>query len=214
MRVIGVVHSKGGTGKSTIAVNLARGLQLQGRQVAIIDTDPQGTAANWRASNKRGDDLPAVFGLTKAGALGRDVRRLQGAFDVVIIDGKADLQAMHAAIIRAADLVLIPVQPSPADVWPAEGIVELIKARRQVVGSPAAAFVVSRRKPGTNLGGAVEDVLSRFGLPVWAGTCDRVAYPQAIGQGLSVVEMNDPKAAAEVQALIDNVTEALRNGQP
>lgn len=213
MYVIGLVHSKGGTGKSTIAVNLARALQLRGAAVVVIDTDPQGTAQNWKASNTRGDDLPPVFGVTKAGALQQDVRRLSKAFDVAVIDGKAHLQAMDAAIIKTADLVLIPVQPSPADIWPTEAIVEMIQARRMVADKPAAAFVVSRRKPGTNLSAGVEDVLQRFGLPVWAGTHDRVAYAQAIGQGLGVVDMNDRKAAAEIDTLTAHVIDTLTHEQ-
>lgn len=207
MHVFSTVHSKGGCGKSSIAINVARDLQLRGVDIRILDTDQQSTAQNWRASGD--DDLLPVFGVDKASNLENTVKELDGAFDVVAIDGGAHLQEMHAAIIKASGLVLIPIQPSPGDIWPAETIVELIRARQQVAGSPEAAFVVNRQKHGTRLSEATEETLREFGLPVWTGTVDRVAYAEVLGRGISVVESSDEKAAAEVQAITDNVTDAL-----
>lgn len=210
MKVVGVLHGKGGVGKSTIAVNLARSLQLRGLDVVIIDCDAQGTSQSWKASRENGTDLPAVFGVDKASSLEADVQRLSDSFDVAVIDGGAHLDKMHTAIIKTSDLALIPVQPSPADIWPTEQIVDLIKTRQEITGSPKGAFVISRRKVGSKLGDGVQDVLSRFDLPVWTGTCDRVAYAQAMGKGRSVVEMDDDKAASEIEALTDKTIEALQ----
>lgn len=211
MKVVGILHGKGGVGKSTVAVNLARNIQLRGLGVVIIDCDAQGTSQSWKASRDDETDLPAVFGVDKSSALESDVRRLSDSFDFAVIDGGAHLDKMHAAIIKTSDLVLIPVQPSPADIWPTEQIVDLIKQRQEVTGEPAAAFVISRRKVGSRLGEGVQEVLERFELPVWEGTCDRVAYPQAMGQGRSVVEMNDEKAAAEVESITENVINTLNH---
>jgi ATPases involved in chromosome partitioning len=211
MKIVGVLHGKGGVGKTTIAVNTARSLQLRGHQPVIIDCDAQGTAQSWKASRADEAELPPVFGVSKASALESDVRRLSGSFDAAIIDGGAHLDKMHAAIIKTSDLVLIPIQPSPTDIWPTEQIVELIKGRQEVTGSPNAAFVISRRKTGTKLGENVQSVLSRFDLPVWEGTCDRVVYAEAMGKGKSPVEMNNQKAAREVEAITDNVLDSLRH---
>lgn len=211
MKVVGILHGKGGVGKSTIAVNLARALQLRSLKVVIIDCDAQGTAQSWKASRSDGDNLPAVFGVDKASALQSDVRRLSDSFDIAVIDGGAHLDKIHSAIIKTSDLVLIPVQPSPADIWPTEQIVDLIHQRQDVAGNPEAAFVISRRKVGSRLGKGVEDVLSRFDLPVWDGTCDRVAYPQAMGQGRSVVEINDEKAASEIESITENTIRTLNH---
>lgn len=211
MKVVGILHGKGGVGKSTVAVNLARALQLRGYEPVIIDCDAQGTAQSWKASRGDEAELPPVFGVGKASALEADVRRLSDSFDVAVIDGGAHLDKMHASIIKASDLALIPVQPSPTDIWPTEQIVELIKRRQEVTGSPSAVFVISRRKAGTKLGDTVQNVLSRFDLPVWEGTCDRVAYAEAMGKGRSVVEMSDSKAAEEIQSITDNVLNTLRH---
>ena len=207
MHVVSTVHSKGGCGKSTIAINVARTLQLRGLDVAVLDTDKQSTAQNWRASGS--DELLPVFGVDKPSNLQSTVQSLTGAFDLAVIDGGAHLQEMHAAMIKASDLVLIPIQPSPGDIWPTETIVELVRTRQEVAGSPEAAFVVNRRKQGTRLGKATEETLRQFELPVWEGTVDRVAYAEALGQGNSVVESGDEKAAAEVQSITDNVIETL-----
>ena len=211
MKVVGILHGKGGVGKSTVAVNIARALPLRGYEPVIIDCDAQGTAQSWKASREDETELPAVFGVGKASAVEADVRRLSDSFDVAVIDGGAHLDEMHASIIKASDLALVPVQPAPTDIWPTEQIVELIKRRQEVTRSPSAAFVISRRKAGTKLGETVQEVLSRFEIPVWNGTCDRVAYAEAMGKGRSVVEMNDGKAADEIQSITDNVLNTLRH---
>jgi len=208
MHVVSTVHSKGGVGKSTIAVNVARSLQLRGLDVCIIDTDKQSTSQAWRASGS--EELPPVYGVENASALEGDVRRLSKAFDIAVVDGGAHLQQMHAAIIKASDLVLIPLQPSPGDIWPTDSIVDMVKTSQQITdGQPKAAFVISRKKPRTRLASAVSDALARYELPVWEGTCDRVVYAEALGRGLSVVETGDDKAANEVNNLTDNIIHAL-----
>lgn len=208
MHVVSTVHSKGGVGKSTIAVNVARALQLRDLDVCIIDTDKQSTAQSWRASGS--DDLPPVYGVQSPGALEGDVKRLAGAFDVAVIDGGAHLQEMHAAIIKASDLVLIPLQPSPGDVWPTDAIVEMVKTRQHITdGQPKAAFVISRKKPRTRLASAISEALERYEIPVWEGTCDRVAYAEALGKGLAAVETGDDKAASEIETLTNHIITTL-----
>ncbi len=211
MNVVGILHGKGGVGKSTIAVNLARALQLRGLEPVIVDCDAQSTAQSWRTS--RGDDekLPPVFSVEQSSALETDVQRLSDSFDIAIIDGGARLNEIHSEIVETSDLVLIPVQPSPADIWPTEVIINLVKKRQEATGHPQAAFVIFRRKAGTKLGDHIQKVLGRFELPVWDGTCDRVSYAEAMGKGFSVVEMGDRKAAEEIQSITDNVLDILRH---
>ncbi|MFB6247097.1 MAG: ParA family partition ATPase [Salinibacter sp.] len=210
MHIVGTIHSKGGVGKSCIAINVARDLQLRGLDVAVLDTDKQSTASNWQASGNT-KELPAVYSVEKPSALEKNIKDLKGAFDVVVIDGGAHLREMHAAIIKAANLILIPTQPAPADIWPLKTIVELVDARQELTGSPKAAFVISRRKARTRLSKVVEETLAPFEIPVWEGTRDRVAYAEAIGNGISVIESSDEKAAAEIRQITDNVIQTLRH---
>lgn len=215
MKIVGIAHGKGGVGKSTIAVNLARALQLRDYSVAVVDADAQGTAQSWKASRDDDVALPTIAPIDKAGDVEPTLRRLSGPHELAVIDGGAHLDKIHATIIKASDLVLIPIQPSPVDVWATEGLVRLIKKRQQATGrsgnSLEAAFVVSRRKAGTRLGEGVQSVLDRFELDVWVGSCDRVAYAETMGRGRSVVESSDKKAAAEVEQITDNVLDTLRH---
>jgi chromosome partitioning protein len=219
MKVIALLNEKGGCGKTTIATNLARGLQLEGFDVVVVDSDVQGTARDWGAAGDAG--TPPVIGMDRP-TLHKDIQKVSGEADFVVVDGAARAEKMQTSAIKAADLVLIPVQPSAADIWSSETIVDLVQARREVAGRPEAAFVVSRQIVGTNLAGEAQKALESFDLPVLNGrTAQRVIYAEAIGEGLSVIDV-DPssKAAGEVRQIIADtlaildVQTAKANGTP
>jgi chromosome partitioning protein len=151
---------------------------------------------------------------SKEPTIHKDVPALEGSFDIVVIDGAPRLEAMATSAIKAADLVLIPVQPSAADIWAAEDIIDLIRARQDVTGGlPRAAFVVSRQVVGSNLADTVQAALEAFDVPVLqARTSQRVAYAEALGAGLSVIDVNATKAEEEVQQLAKEALTYI-NGQ-
>lgn len=205
--VLAVLNPKGGSGKSTLATNLARALQLGGRSVLVVDSDPQGTARDWRQTAGDDVDLPPVFGVDRP-TLEKDIPKVSGAFDVVVIDGAAKAAPMSVSAVKAADVVLIPVQPSAADLWAASDLVDIIAARQSIMeGRPHAAFVVSRQISGTRLASGIQEVLDGYGLPVLAArTSQRVAYAEALAAGLSVVDYEpDGKAAQEILAIIAEI---------
>ena len=113
--------------------------------------------------------------------------------------------------MRAADLVLIPVKPSPFDLWAASDIVEAVKARQEVAdGTPRAAFVITMSRPRTRLGRQVDQALSEYQLPVLeARTTEGVAYPQAAIEGKSVLEGRDRTAINEILAIRGEVERML-----
>src|ERR671917_1246964 len=144
---IAIVNQKGGTGKTTLATNVARGLQLEGSRVLLVDSDPQGTARDWRQASEI-DNMLSVVGVDRPLSLERDLPDITQVFDWIVIDGAANLknQALTVNAVKVADVVLIPVQPSAADIWGSSDLVELIQARQAVTeGKPQAAFVVSRQ---------------------------------------------------------------------
>lgn len=201
MKVIAILNGKGGVGKSTLATNLARSLQLEGYRVALVDADPQGTARDWK--NAQDDvETPAVYAVDRP-TLDKDVPLLGAAFDFVVIDGAAKVETMNVSALKAADIVLIPVQPSAADIWAATDLVELVRGRQEALGRPEAAFVVTRQVQGTQLASGVQEALEGLGLRVLeTRTAQRVAYPNAIGAGISVIDLEPGgKAAEEIRAL-------------
>ena len=123
--VIAVLNQKGGSGKTTIATNLAFSLKQAGRKVLLIDSDPQGSARDWNEAN--GGALLPVVGLDRE-TLPSDLKAIQDGYEFVVIDGAPQIARLAAAAVKAADVVLIPVQPSPYDIWAAADLVELIQA--------------------------------------------------------------------------------------
>lgn len=210
-KVIAVLNPKGGSGKSTLSTNLACCLDGLDGGAVLVDSDSQGTARDWAASSPAGAPIPLVVGVDRAQSLEREVRKLSASYDHVVIDGSAHVKDMDAAALRVADLVLIPVQPSNADIWGAYDLVELVKARQSVTGGdPLARWVVSRQIAGTNLAAEVDAALEEMGVPTLAPrTTQRVAYAEALNRGLSVLEHGDEKAAAEVRTLTKAVLDLL-----
>jgi chromosome partitioning protein len=201
--VISVLNQKGGSGKTTIATNLAHALQEHGLRALIADSDPQGTAQEWADLHPEGVDLPAVVGVSGS-TIEEHLADVGAAYDVVVIDGAPALNSPNVKAMKASDVVLIPVRPSGPDVWASEELVELIHTRQEVTGGrPEAAFVVSQQVVGTNLASEIGEILQGYDLPILEGrTGQRVAYAEALSSGTTVLEMaSSSKAAEEIRQI-------------
>ena len=205
MPVIAVVNQKGGTGKTTIATSVACAF-AEVFQVLLLDADGQSSALDWADSRAQPLLSLEVRGV-EPGQLLQDVRLLGPRYHWVIIDGPPGITRTNADAVRAADLVLIPVKPGPFDVWAVSDIVAAVKARQETAaGLPKAAFVITMSKTRSRLSQQIEAALDEYGLPVLqARTTDRVAYPQAITEGKSVLEGRDRTARNEIIALHDEI---------
>jgi len=208
MHVIAVLNQKGGSGKTTIATHLARALQLEGKDVLLVDSDPQGSARDWAAV--REDQPVTVVGIDRP-TIGRDLKSVARQ-EFVVIDGAPQAADLAVSAIKAADFVLIPVQPSPYDIWATAELVDLVKQRIEVTdGALQAAFVVSRAIKGTRIGSEVAEALNGYELPVLESRItQRVSYPGTAAAGTTVLD-SDPSgnAAAEVRALAAEITQKL-----
>lgn len=172
----------------------------------IADSDPQGTARDWRRIH-RNDDLLGVVGIDRP-TLEKDIPSISHAFDYIIIDGAAKLQEMISSALKAADIVLIPVQPSAADIWGCSELVDLIRARQQVTGKPKAAFIISRQIVGTRLAADITEALQEFGIHIFnSRTSQRVVYTEALSQGSTVIDL-DPQGLASKEVF--SITDELR----
>ena len=187
-----------------MAINLADALQRDGETVLLVDADPQGSARDWHEAN--GGEVLDVVGLDRE-TLARDLKVVR-EYDWILIDGAPQIAKLSAVAVKVADLVLIPVQPSPFDVWACADLVEMIEARRAVTGDrPLAFFVVSRAIKNTKLGGEIIAALEDYGLPVFkSGTTQRVVYPTTASEGRTVLA----DFPGEIEAIKHELKEALQ----
>lgn len=181
--IISVLNSKGGTGKSTLAVHLARGLQRASRDVWLVDTDSrQGTAETWAsiAAEDHGVDIPCMT--VQKPKLKNELKALEG-LDVVV-DGAAKLEKMDSEAIRVSDAILIPVQASGFDLWALSQLADLIETRQKVAGGwPKAAFVVSRENPTASEADEIEEVLADYGFPLIGRIRERKVVARSTAAG-------------------------------
>jgi chromosome partitioning protein len=208
-KIIAVLNQKGGAGKTTLSTNLARALQLDGDKVLLIDSDPQGSARDWNAAGN-GELLPVVD--LDRPTLAKDIQAIQDNQDWLIIDGAPQIAELAVAAIKCADVILIPVQPSPYDVWACEDLVDIIKTRQEVTnGKPKAAFIISRVIKNTQLSKEIGEALEGYGLPVFKNfTSQRVIYPKSAATGSTVLDAEGAiDAAAEIRAIAQELKEFL-----
>ena len=208
MSIISVLNPKGGSGKTTISTNLARSLHDRGYSVLLVDSDPQGSARDWHAT--RDDNPLELIALDRPNNM-KTLGTMATNYDFVVIDGAAKLEDMIAACIKVSDLVLIPVQPSPYDIWAASDLVDFLKARQEVTdGKPQARFILSRVVDGTRLGQEIRAALDEYALPVCTtAIAQRQVYPQTAAEGRTVYEADNGKAKDESNLLTDEILGVL-----
>jgi len=203
--VITVAQQKGGTGKTTLAANLAAALAPSSR-VALLDIDPQKSLTRWHAirAARDAEARPLTFSDVSGWRLAAELDRLKRTHDVVLIDSPPQIDTDARLAIRGADLVLIPVQPSPPDVWAAEGTLALAVAERR-----NARVVLNRVPSASRLGEAVKADLTIRNLPLLrVAIGNRTGFATAFAAGLGVTEAAPrSSAAAELRALLDELRE-------
>ncbi|MCU0843118.1 MAG: ParA family protein [Thiobacillaceae bacterium] len=204
--VTAVINQKGGAGKTTLAMNLAAGLARRAETV-VIDLDPQGSSRQWSSLGS------APFPATVKQIAGKwDARSLHQSFrayrHLVLdcppsIDSHASLQAL-----RACDVALIPVLPSPIDLWASLRLPQEIEEARKTNKDLKAYLVLNQLEPKSALSAAMHEALAEFGVPVLSAAIRRrAAYRSAALEGVSVYQMGSrgAQAAAEIEAVINEV---------
>ncbi len=206
-RIITVAQQKGGSGKTTVAVNLAVELRARGHSVAIVDTDPQGSMGRWfiERVERLGDDEALDFSTSSAWGASYESEKLKKRFDFVIIDTPPKIDADLRPALRVADLVVVPVATSHVDLWATEGVLDL--ARRE---KARTLIVLNRTRPNTRLAVEVAEKAAELGADLAdVQIANRVIYAETLGQGLGVGERaRSGPAKEEVNALTDALVAA------
>jgi chromosome partitioning protein len=203
--IITFAQQKGGAGKTTVAAHFAVACALAGKSVAILDTDPQGSLGQWyerREASMGAERIDLIFRTASGWGARREARAMAKDHDVVVLDTppKSDLELRPS--LEAANLVAIPVQPAPVDLWATEptlAMVDKIGVR--------SLLILNRVVHGTLLGAEIAREIAAMGHPVAVTELgSRVAFAASMGNGKTVMEThpNSP-AAAEVYDLVIEV---------
>ena len=209
-KIISIANPKGGTGKTTTAVHLARALQLAGMDTILLDTDPQQSALSWYGLDALGGALPVSA--VPHTAIESTVKSNANKYDLIVIDGAAKLEATQMVpLLKVSDVMLLPCQPSPLDIWGCATLADAAAARMEAVGRPVSRFLVTRAVHGTALAADVTEALVAQGLPVLETRLhQRVAFAEAFAAGETVLEYEpDGKAAIEVKELAKEIKKLL-----
>ncbi|MFM2056390.1 MAG: hypothetical protein RLY71_775 [Pseudomonadota bacterium] len=212
--IITVANQKGGSGKTTIAMTVAGALATRGKKVLVVDADPQGTATQWSGAASENAPFPAtVVGLANAkGKLHQMVKPLVDDYDYVVIDcpPSVEEQASQSALL-VSDACLIPLQPTPADLWATVGVIELV-AKARLVNPRLRAIGVPNRVTSTNLGRQVLDVMRDNDIEFLEGKLgNRTSFQEATIRGSVPSKMGAAHkvAAAEVEAMVAELLSRL-----
>lgn len=208
--IIALLNQKGGSGKTTIAINLAFAIATGGAKVLLVDSDPQGSARDWAAVRVEPNPF-TVVGIDRP-ILHQEVPKLSEAYDFTIIDGAPRVTDLTRSAILASDQILIPVQPSPLDVWASAEIVSLINEAKMYKPSLICNFVINRKITNSLIGKDVVDALAQYEIPILnTHIIQRVVFADAFSQGSAVVEY-DPKSGAsqEIRSLQEELIHGYR----
>ncbi len=204
-KVITIAQQKGGAGKTTVAAHIAVALSQKGNRVAIIDIDPQGSLSYWHKirEDRFGEGYTGLSFVAVSGwRVGSEVNRLRRSCDFIIIDSPPHTETEARTAIRAADLIVIPVQPSPTDLWATKATLALAKNEKIPV-----KIVMNRVAANSKL---AEKIAAE--LPELAETTlgNRVLFAAALMEGRCATEV-DPNsvAAKEIKALVKEITKLI-----
>lgn len=205
-KVITVAQQKGGSGKTTLAVNLAVAFRRRGMAVALLDTDPQGSLGRWfMARRDRLGEAGMEFSTASAWGVSYECEKLRKQVDVVLVDTPPKVDADLRPALREADLILVPVAASHVDLWATEGVLDLAARERRRV-----TVVLNRAKAGTRLADEVAAAAAGLTADLAAARiANRVIYAETLGQGLGAQEGGRSAARDEIDALADEVLARL-----
>ncbi|HQT30501.1 MAG TPA: ParA family partition ATPase [Thiobacillus sp.] len=204
---IAVANQKGGTGKTTLTVNLAAGFLLRGKTL-VLDADPQGSAGHWARVGGADSGLPPIEQVDAAAVRTR-IKQAAGANRYVLIDCPPHLESdVLRQVMGVVDLLLIPVQPSPLDLWASVDMTAAVLEARAANPQLRAYMVLNQMDERNALSRSMHEALAVFEVPALTnGLVRRAAFRNAAIEGSSVYGLGKrgARAAQDVEAIIEEV---------
>lgn len=210
-KVITIAQQKGGAGKTTVAAHLAVALAQKGNRVAVLDIDPQGSLSHWHEIREKrfGEGYTGLTHMAVSGwRVASEVSRMKKQSDFIIIDSPPHTETEARTAIRAADLIIVPVQPSPTDLWATKPTLELAKAERVPV-KVLLNRVPANSKLAVKIADELEDCLAETTLG------NRVIFASSLMEGRAATEV-DPNstAAGEIKNLVKEMLKLFKTDEP
>jgi chromosome partitioning protein len=206
--ILGIINQKGGVGKTTMAVNIACCLAERGRRVTLIDADPQGSVLQWRsiADNRIVEVIHRPVPLTAP-----DIRPLRRRCEYIVIDTPPALGEIGRSVLSVSDMAIVPVGPSPLDIWAGKETLDLIqeavKRRRKLKGR----LLICRKIARTRVGREAREAMETYGMDIFqTEISQRVVYVEAMIAGRSVLQFA-PRSdgAEEIRSLCHEIQQEM-----
>ena len=202
--IIAIASGKGGTGKSTITLNLAGALTSRKQRVFIVDADPQGSIARWSKSSAQ--DEPTII-VNPSPALDKKTRKIINRHDLILFDAPPTFKRRMRSLLDVADRLIIPVAPGMADFWSTQKLIDMYLDAREKRPKLDARLLISRMDRRTRIGREFRETLQSLNIPVFmTEIVQRSVYGDVWREGMTVdgLQPNGP-AAEECRELANEV---------
>lgn len=204
-KIITIAQQKGGAGKTTIAAHLAVAFSQNGKRVAVIDIDPQGSLTHWHKirEKKFGEGFTGInFSTISGWRLPNEIDRVRGDVDVIIIDSPPHTQTETKTAIRVADFVVIPAQPSPTDLWATAETIKLVTEERI-----PHRILLNRTVSNSKL---LKDIEKEFSSVLKTKIGNRISFASSMLEGKTVTETAPSGAASiEIKEILKEISSML-----
>jgi chromosome partitioning protein len=198
--IISLINQKGGVGKTTAAVNLASGLAEAGYRILVVDADPQGSVVQWQSI---ADEAEFKVLHLPSPQLSKELKTVSRRYDHIVVDSPPAIEDITRAAIEVSNLAIIPIAPSPLDIWSSKETIALVNALGKKFRKLNAKILIYRKIPGTRLGKEARDAMQSYNLDILATEISqRIVFVEAMIAGLSVLKYAPKSIAAnEIRSL-------------